>query len=84
MSVWKYRGVVDEDGVPDRFILGVPTRDLTEDDYAALGENERRLVDEGDLYSLRVTPRTTESARRGGEMAPVVSEESEGSTDAND
>lgn len=71
MSVWKYRGTVDEGGVPDRFILGVPTRDLTEEDFAALGETERRLVDEGDLYQ-RVGARKAD----GVAVAETVKEDS--------
>lgn len=41
MSV-KYLGELDENNVPDRYVEGVPARDLPDDEWEALPEETRK------------------------------------------
>ncbi len=64
-TVLRYTG--DEEGVP--FVMGVPARDLTDDDLTALvgslgndrGAVKRALVKSG-IYAEAAKPKTTEAA----------------------
>lgn len=55
---------------PREYYTGIPARDLTEADVAALTDEQRALVDEGTLYE-RVAQRTsrTRAKTKNGEPA---------------
>jgi len=63
---------------PREYYTGVPARDLTEEDVAALTDEQRVLLDEGTLYE-RVAQRTSRSrkAKNGEPAEPDTTEPAE-------
>ncbi len=54
-----------------RFYDGVPARDLSPEEYAALSEEQRRLVDSGVIYETRPTRRVRPPVEEAAEMPPA-------------
>jgi len=58
-------------GQENEYYSGIPARDLTEEDVAALTDEQRVLLDEGTLYE-RVAQRTSRSRKaKNGEPEPA-------------
>lgn len=52
---WQFTSQRNGQGEPLEFVMGIPARDLTADDVAALGEAEYALVEASPLYVTSAT-----------------------------
>jgi hypothetical protein len=55
---WRFTGARDAQGQALEFFSGVPARDLTAEDVAALGDAEYALVEASGLYQLAGAAKT--------------------------
>lgn len=70
--VAKFVGPKDENGMPLSYHNGIPASDLSEEDFAALTDEEKATLAASPLYDLRRdAPKEAESAARRVERAEV-------------
>lgn len=58
--------VTEVESRPRNFILGVPARDLTEEEWAGLTEQEQKTALDSGLYKPQGAARQTRNDERGG------------------